>query len=421
MCPALFVMIRGEDRAGSAFLLWHITIKYFRGSMLLDIRTLVILSAIIPLGMGGLMTVYLFQRKVYPGFERWVISNFIFSLGYFLISLRDIAPNFIAIILSNSLMVYCEILVFEGIQRFFGKRAFDLLNYLLLAVYILAQSYFTYIVPNINARIILVSLVMSILIFRAGMAMLQSPIPQLAKNTRSAALIFLATAVIPFSRAIYTLFQDDPINLLDDALSAWFSVGIVTAATIWNFHYVFLTSARLEMELSQSHEEISQRANTDYLTKLHNRQYFMERSLVEFERCKREKQTFAILFIDLDNLKRINDQLGHAAGDKAVQHTAQILKKETRPYDLAARFGGDEFVMLIYNVNMEQAAQIAERIRFTTEQTSKTTGEHALPIRLSLGVATLTPQDTNLDQLLHRADEAMYQAKKNGRNRIAVS
>lgn len=389
--------------------------------MLLDIRTLVIISAIMPLGMGTLMAMYLFNRKVYPGFGRWVLSNFIFSLGFFSLSLRNIVPDFVAIILSNSFMVYSEILVFEGIQRFYGKRAFDLFNYLTLIIYILVQSYFTYIIPNVNARIIWIGLVLSILITRSGVALLHSTIPRLTKTSRPAAFIFFVTATIPLLRAIITAFQTNPVDLLEDELGAWFSVLIVTSITIWNFYYYFLTSARLEMELSQSHEELKQRANTDYLTKLYNRQYFMEIGMMEFERSKREKQTFAILYIDADNLKKINDQFGHEAGDRAVQHIAQILKNEVRPYDVAARFGGDEFVMLICNVNMEQAAQIAERIRITTERTSGNNGQHTLPIRLSLGVATLAPQDKNLDQLLHRADTALYQAKNDGRNRVALS
>lgn len=389
--------------------------------MLLDIRTLVIISAIMPLGMGTLMAMYLFNRKVYPGFGRWVLSNFIFSLGFFSLSLRNIVPDFVAIILSNSFMVYSEILVFEGIQRFYGKRAFDLFNYLTLIIYILVQSYFTYIIPNVNARIIWIGLVLSILITRSGVALLHSTIPRLTKTSRPAAFIFFVTATIPLLRAIITAFQTNPVDLLEDELGAWFSVLIVTSITIWNFYYYFLTSARLEMELSQSHEELKQRANTDYLTKLYNRQYFMEIGMMEFERSKREKQTFAILYIDADNLKNINDQFGHEAGDRAVQHIAQILKNEVRPYDVAARFGGDEFVMLICNVNMEQAVLIAERIRITTERTSDKTSQHALPIRLSLGVATLAPQDKNLDQLLHRADTALYQAKNDGRNRVALS
>ena len=389
--------------------------------MPLDIRTLVIVSAIMPLGTGVLMAMYFFHRKVYPGFGHWVLSNFIFSLGFFLLSLRNNVPDFIAIILSNSIMVYSEILVFQGIQRFFGKRAFDLFNYLTLIIYILVQSYFTYIVPNINARVIWIGLVLSILILRSGVALLHSTIPRLTKTSRQAALIFFVTATIPLLRTVYTALQIDQVDLLADELGAWFSVLIVIAITMWNFYYYFLTSARLEMELSQSHEELTQRANTDYLTKLYNRQYFMEFGMMEFERSKREKQTCAILFIDADNLKKINDQFGHEAGDKAVQHIAQILKNEVRPYDVAARFGGDEFVMLICNVTREQAAQIAERIRITTEQTSSSTGQHTLPIRLSLGVATLASQDTNLDQLLRRADTALYQAKNDGRNRVAVS
>lgn len=389
--------------------------------MLLDIRTLVIISAIMPLGMGLLMAVYLAQRKVYPGFGRWVLSNFIFSFGFFSLSFRNNAPDFVTIILSNSLMVYSEILVYEGIQLFFGRRAFSRFNYLILAGYILAQTYFTYTAPNINARIIWVGLVMFVLILRSGLALLNSSIPQLSKTTQPAAVIFFVTAATPLIRAIYTAFQDHPVDLMDDKMGAWASLVVVTAIIIWNFYFYFLTNARLEMELSQTHDEVTQRANTDYLTQLYNRQYFMEHGIVEFERSKREGQPFSILFIDIDNLKNINDQFGHQAGDKAVKHVAQILQNEVRIYDLAARFGGDEFVMLLCNIDKPQAIQVAERIRSMAEQVPVSAGQQTIYIHLSLGVADANPQDVQLDQVLQRADTALYTAKNDGRNRVAVS
>lgn len=389
--------------------------------MLLDIRTLVIISAIMPLGMGLLMAVYFAQRKVYPGFGRWVLSNFIFSFGFFSLSFRNNAPDFVTIILSNSLMVYSEILVYEGIQLFFGRRAFSRFNYLILAGYILAQTYFTYIAPNINARIIWIGLVMFVLILRSGLALLNSSIPQLSKTTQPAAVIFFVTAATPFIRAIYTAFQDHPVDLMDDKMGAWASLVVVTAIIIWNFYFYFLTNARLEMELSQTHDEVTQRANTDYLTQLYNRQYFMEHGIVEFERSKREGQPFSILFIDIDNLKNINDQFGHQAGDKAVKHVAQILQNEVRIYDLAARFGGDEFVMLLCNIDKPQAIQVAERIRSMAEQVPISAGQQTIYIHLSLGVADANPQDVQLDHVLQRADTALYTAKNDGRNRVAVS
>ena len=389
--------------------------------MILDVRTLVIISAVMPLGMGIMMAVYLAQRKVYPGFGRWVLSNFIFSLGFFSLSLRNNAPDFFTIILSNSLMVYSEVLVYEGIQLFFGRRAFSRFNYLILAGYILVQIYYTYTVPNINARIIWIGLVMFVLILRSGLALLNSTIPQLSKTTQPAAFIFFVTAATPFIRAIYTAFQDHQVDMMDDKMGAWASLVIVTAIIIWNFYFYFLTNARLEMELSQTHHEITQRANTDYLTQLFNRQYFMEHGAAEFERSRREGQPFSILFIDIDNLKNINDQFGHGAGDKAVKQVAKILQNEVRIYDLAARFGGDEFVMLLCNVDKLRAIQVAERIRAMAEQTPISSDQHTIYIRLSLGVADANPQDSQLDHVLQRADAALYQAKNDGRNRVSVS
>ena len=389
--------------------------------MTLDVETLMIISAVAPFGMGILMMIYLFQRKVYPGFGRWVLANFMFSLGFFSIALRGHIPDILSIVLGNSFIVYSEILVYEGIECYFGRAPFRISNYLILTVYILIQSYLTYIDPNTNMRIVLISAALFILIGRAGFALLNSNLPKLSKTTRSAAALFFFSAFVPFLRAIYTLLQTKPVDLFTDVMGAWSSMVILVAIIAWTFYYFFLTSARLESELQSAHEEMTQFAVTDFLTELHNRRYFLQQGQNEFERSKRNGLTFSIFFIDLDDLKTINDQFGHNTGDMALMHVARIIKSEVRPYDLAARFGGDEFVLLLCNVNKEQASYIAERIRSTAEQFIFVMESQQIPIRLSLGVTSLNAEDMELNQILQRADTALYKAKNDGRNRTIIT
>ena len=367
------------------------------------------------------MTVYFFERKVYPGFGRWVIANFLFSMGYFTISLRDTTPPFFSIVVGNSLLVYSEILVFEGIELFFGRAPFSRFNYFVLLLYTIVQYYLTYISPSVNLRVILISIALIILIVRAGLALLNPTIPRLSKTSRSAAAIFFVTALVPFLRTIYTLMQSSPIDLKTDVMGAWASIAIIIAISAWSFYYFFLTSARLELELQQAREEMVQFATTDALTELYNRRYFLERSEGELRRARREGRGFSLIFVDLDNLKLLNDKFGHGAGDAVLTTVSGILKNEVRLYDLAARFGGDEFVLLLCNVNKEQAASVAERIRVTAEQCSLMLNSQPIPIRLSLGVSSLEEQDTEINQILQRADVALYKAKNEGRNRVAIS
>lgn len=382
--------------------------------------TLVVVSAITPIFMGVLLLAYMLQRKVYAGFGHWVAANFVLSSSYLFGSLRQVdAHPIISIVLANILAVYTEILVYEGIRLFFGHRAFSFTNYLILFIYTLVQLYFTFIIPNISIRIIWYSIAMSLIMVRSGMALWNPAIPELTPTARSASILVLLSALLPILRAIHVITSGGVNTIIDD-FSALINIATILTVIGWAFYYFFLTSARLELELHQAREEMAQIAITDPLTGLHNRRYLMEHGAFEFERAKRERYPVSIVFIDLDNLKTINDKFGHEAGDMALNFLTHTLQSEIRPYDLAVRFGGDEFILLLPNTHTEEAASIAERIRTKAGQTSLPQKFNNTYIYLSLGVASSEEKDTDIQQVLQRADGALYQAKNEGRNRVII-
>jgi len=382
--------------------------------------TLVVVSAIVPIFMGILLLIYMLQRRVYAGFGHWVAANFVLSGSYFLASLRELGVHpIIPIVLGNMLAIYTEILVYEGIQLFFGRRAFSRTNYLILFIYTLVQLYFTFINPNISIRIIWYSIVMSLIMIRSSMALWSPSIPELIPTTRSASILILLSILLQLIRAAHVIASGGVNTIIDD-FSVWVNIAAILTVIGWAFYYFFITSARLELELHQAREEMAQIAITDPLTGLHNRRYLMEHGAFEFERAKREKQSLSLVFIDLDNLKIINDQFGHEAGDMALNFLTKTLQSEIRPYDLAIRFGGDEFILLLPNTYKEEAASIAERIRIKAAQTSLPQKFNSTSIYLSLGVASTDEKDTDIKQVLQRADGALYKAKNEGRNRVVV-
>ena len=382
--------------------------------------TLVVVSAITPIFMGVLLLIYMLQRKVYAGFGHWVTGNFVLSGGYLFAALRELGVHpIISILLGNVLVVYSEILIYEGIQLFFGRRAFSRANYLILFVFVFAQWYFTSIIPNISIRILFYSTVMTLIMVRSGMALWNSPIPELIPTARSASILVMLSALLHIIRATHVI-RVGGVSTIIDSFSTWLNIAAILTVIGWAFYYFFLTSARLELELHQAREEMAQIAITDPLTGLHNRRYLMEHGTFEFERAKREQYPISIVFIDLDNLKIINDKFGHEAGDMALNFLTHTLQNEIRPYDLAVRFGGDEFILLLPNTHKEEAASIAERIRTKAGQTSLPQKFNNTSIYLSLGVASSDEKDTNIQQVLQRADGALYQAKNEGRNRVIV-
>jgi two-component system cell cycle response regulator len=167
---------------------------------------------------------------------------------------------------------------------------------------------------------------------------------------------------------------------------------------------------------------------TDFLTGWHNRRYLNARLKEELARAQRQGTNLTCLVIDLDRFKQINDQHGHLVGDMALREAAQRVDAHIRGSDAAARFGGDEFVVLAPGISSEQAAALAERIRIAVTETPLTTPSGAtLNMTVSIGVAgiMLSREEADLkaaaERLLSDADAALYRAKQMGRNRVELA
>ncbi len=163
---------------------------------------------------------------------------------------------------------------------------------------------------------------------------------------------------------------------------------------------------------------IKQQAITDGLTGIYNRRSFNESLAKEFERAKRYQETLTLIIIDLDFLKKINDTYGHKVGDAAIKGIGTVLKTNSRTNDFCARYGGEEFCVLLPNTDTEMAAQIAQRIRILINEIQI---EGPGVISASLGVASYPIHASDSDSLFNKADEALYEAKKTGRNKVIIA
>ncbi len=158
-------------------------------------------------------------------------------------------------------------------------------------------------------------------------------------------------------------------------------------------------------------------AYTDPLTRTNNRAAFNDMVLREIKRASRNQQQLSLIFVDIDHFKIINDLHGHACGDLALASVASWIKDSVRGSDVVFRFGGEEFVVLLAETALNDAAVIAERIRADIESHALAYGMEVLNITASLGVSSLQEGD-GIDSFIKRADKAMYQAKRGGRNRV---
>ncbi|MAG65861.1 MAG: GGDEF domain-containing protein [Pseudomonadales bacterium] len=186
----------------------------------------------------------------------------------------------------------------------------------------------------------------------------------------------------------------------------------------------FIISHRIKIleDIRASQEELKEQASTDPLTRLHNRRYFSSEADFLLALCREQKRPMAVMIADIDHFKRVNDTWGHPVGDKVIVRIAQTLKSCCRSRDLLARFGGEEFVILLPDADLRQAALCAERIRATVAKTAfqMVDGETA-HVSMSIGVALVDVEQDSIQSALDRADQALYAAKQDGRNRVAIA
>jgi len=173
-------------------------------------------------------------------------------------------------------------------------------------------------------------------------------------------------------------------------------------------------------ELEKANAKLKQISATDGLTGLKNRRAFEELFELEYKRAYREKTPIAVIMVDLDHFKKINDQYGHPFGDKCLVKAAEMIRTNIRrPPDVAARYGGEEFILLLPNTDLEGTLCVAHNILETFMRTEVQDGDISLTMTASLGVACHVPDDqTSREALLREADQYLYQAKENGRNRV---
>lgn len=159
-------------------------------------------------------------------------------------------------------------------------------------------------------------------------------------------------------------------------------------------------------------------ANHDELTELWNRRKLIQELEKEWQRFKRSNEKLSLLLMDIDHFKRINDTYGHLAGDAALKHFANLLKKQCRPYDIPGRYGGEEFILALPETDLDQATLVGNRLREQLAQHPLKFEEYQIDLTVSIGVAEVAQDCSELQELITRADNAMYKAKRNGRDRV---
>lgn len=206
---------------------------------------------------------------------------------------------------------------------------------------------------------------------------------------------------------------NDPVGPLGYSLAV-----IIPAVTASFAGYVTLS---LYFELEQSRQEIQTLAVTDHLTQIINRRHFFELADRELERFRRSGSPLTIVLFDIDNFKQVNDNFGHLGGDQVLQQVCKTCRSVARSYDIFARFGGEEFIFLLPGSNTQRARAFTDRLRQTVSNQAISVNGTVVSITISIGTAVTTSRGDTLDDLISRADHALYKAKNLGKNHIEIA
>jgi diguanylate cyclase (GGDEF)-like protein len=224
------------------------------------------------------------------------------------------------------------------------------------------------------------------------------------------------TVVVFLPSTFAFAIEDHPLSRAMAFGSFVYIVGAYRAARALSAS--FRRSHQLTYELEVARAAAEEQARTDELTKMRNRRAFYELGEVAVAQARRYNDPLALISLDIDHFKKINDTWGHAQGDETLREVAKVIGRMVRTSDIAARIGGEEFAILLPRASPEQAAAMAERLRAAMEEASLPQEKGELRFTASFGVAVRTAQADTLDRLLAEADRALYEAKEAGRNRV---
>ncbi|MCM2329556.1 MAG: GGDEF domain-containing protein [Lysobacter sp.] len=227
-------------------------------------------------------------------------------------------------------------------------------------------------------------------------------------------LAIVTIAVILLPSALWVIALEGNPGLFLGLAILLFCVSALRATRVLS--QAMQRSFELSYELRQAKEDAERMASTDSLTGLTNRRAFLELATAPMHYCQRNDLAVSAIVLDLDHFKQINDTRGHAAGDEAIAHAGRLIQSSLRRSDLCCRWGGEEFVVLLPDTPLAEAAVVAGKLREAIAASPVTMPGGDLALTASLGVAE---GNESLEALIHRADLALYRAKREGRDRVA--
>lgn len=379
---------------------------------ILDIRTLVLIYVGINIGLAAVL-VYLWRvQRNYPPARDWAIGSLLFAIGLFLFALRTRVHPIVSEILSNTFLLPGLMIFNYGVIKATGQKpplrlglAFGIVA-IGLAVWFAIGSW------NSAAASLSHNTVFVVVHLYTAYACLRATTARGNHTFRILAILFAAMALACTWRVAGGIFGYTFSFAPTTPRLFWISTSLIASPMI-----VVLLTLHTSQRLQ---EEIHAQARRDALTGAFNRRAFTEFAEREWSRSVRHGHPFAVLSVDIDHFKALNDQHGHQIGDLALIQVSKAAEAALRADDIWCRHGGEEFVALLPDCTMAQAMIVAERLRVSVENTAINAPKGTLRVTVSVGIAEYTGARKSFSEVLAASDAALYQAKDAGRNRVVA-
>lgn len=378
--------------------------------MSLHVPTIALIATLVgvELALGFLVVGWTLGRQ--RGLVAWMIGAACMSVGGLFWGLRGVVSEPLVILVGNGMQLVGFAALWAGCRDFCGRPRSWLPLAAGLPVFLAALLWFTLSVPSTRARVIVFGLAIAPWCLGVAWTFFRHAPAALRSSARIAGGAFLFHGIWLLLRMFLPQEGSSTVDLLRPAwpqLLAALEIFVSSLATL--LALLALITHRLLIEFTQA-------ARTDALTGVLNRRAIEESGENAVAVSAQMLLPCAVLLLDLDHFKRINDTHGHPAGDAALRHFAQLIGPTLRRTDLFGRYGGEEFLVVIPGAGAAEARAAAERLRRRVSENPAVVGEVTIPLTVSIGVAS---GDEGLEALVARADGALYQAKNEGRDQVA--
>lgn len=380
----------------------------------LDIRTLCVITVVLSCTYFiGLILIQRIQEYI-PGLFTLAFAIFMFALGFGLLSFGNDAPLWASKILANSIIMLGFALIVHSLCQFRGASfIYSKVAFLFFPIACVMLIYYTQFYVSTVARIVVVSVYVSLCTGMSAVIMVIGQANDLRLATRLLAGVFALQSAFMLVRCGVSLTGQDISNFLHAGnIHQVAFLTIIVLIIILGFTFTWMINARLVAAIYNT-------SMKDTLTQIYNRRAMEEIVPRELARSHRHNTELSVIIADIDHFKNINDNFGHHMGDKVLKGMGSILKRKLRRQDLAFRYGGEEFLILLPDTNVDNAVKAANKLRQTIERQRFTKGKQG-KWTASFGVSQLNNNE-DWDSVIQRADEALYQAKHNGRNTVICS